>query len=73
MSYPVCPSCGTDLSKRYIPFEESMKKICDDTKLSKEQVEKAVFELLDTLGIKPEQYCCRTRLLTYVHMVDIIM
>lgn len=73
MSYPVCPSCATNLSIRYIPFEKGMLKICNNTKLSKTEREKAVFDLLGELGIDPKQYCCRTILLTYVKLVNVIM
>jgi len=73
MSYPVCTSCSTNLSIRYIPFEEGMKKICNNKKLSKKEKDKAVFDLLDKLGIPPEQYCCRMILLSYCKLVKVIM
>ena len=64
----MCHVCKTTLANRVLPFEKEREKIAKNEKLSPEQKEKKVNELLDALELK--LYCCRTELLTYIDKVS---
>ena len=70
MLYFKCPTCGTVLAHRELPFEQGTKKICDDPDLSKEEMDKKISELINSLGLTRQ--CCRMRLLTYIDLITII-
>jgi len=70
MLYSKCPSCNTKLAHKQIPLEDGLQNICNDTKLTDKQKEDAVFDLLKKLEIN--NYCCRTRVLTYLDEVKLL-
>ena len=69
MLEPVCPTCGTILATRQLPYEREMHRISglDSSDEEKDQLKMA---LLDTL--KLHRYCCRMRMITYTRLIDII-
>lgn len=70
MLYYRCPTCGTVLANKQIPFEEGMKKICDK-KMTGDEKDKAQIKLLETLEVvRP---CCRMRILTYTKWIEILV
>lgn len=70
MLYYTCPTCGTELGKRQIPYENMIKNIQANSKLSFEQKEQKKSDALNTVGAKNP--CCRMRLLTYIKKVEIV-
>ena len=71
MLYYKCPTCGTILANKQIPFEQGMLKICNNEKLTEKQKEIEKKKLLDELYIL--NVCCRMRMLTYIKLIDIIL
>lgn len=70
MLYYRCPSCRTILGNKQIPFEEGIKKICDDINLSEKEKDQSKADLLNELYvINP---CCRMRILSYIKKVEIV-
>lgn len=67
---PKCFSCGSNLAHIQVPYEEKMKNICDNPKLSDEDKDVKKQELVNSFGLK--NYCCKQRLLTYVDIIKII-
>lgn len=72
MLYITCPTCNRVLADKMIPYEIGLKKICDNTKLTPEQVENEKIKLIDSLKIPRDRYCCRMRLITYRRLVNIV-
>lgn len=70
MLYPVCPTCGTLLADKQIPFEAGLQKILNDKTLTDEKKAKSRSALLDSLEIY--NYCCRMRTISYVPLEKII-
>ena len=66
-----CPTCGTNLAKKQIPYETDFRKICDNPKLKKEEKDKLKSKLLDKYDIT--NICCRMRFLTYVDESDLLV
>lgn len=66
-----CPTCGTNLAKKQIPYEEAFQKICNNPKLKEEEKNKLKSKLLDQFDII--NICCRMRFLTYVDESDILV
>jgi DNA-directed RNA polymerase subunit N (RpoN/RPB10) len=71
MLYARCPSCGKSLSQLVIKYEEELKQICDNpsTSLMEKKTEK--IKLINNLGLK--RYCCKTRMLTFIDSINIII
>ena len=65
-----CPTCGTLLGDIQLIHEEEIKKI-DSSKLIEADKNKKKEDLINTYGL--ERYCCKTRLLGYVDIVNIII
>ena len=65
-----CFTCGTLLGDIQLIHESETKKI-DSSKLSDDEKNKKKEELINTYGL--ELYCCRTRLLGYVDIVNEII
>jgi DNA-directed RNA polymerase subunit N (RpoN/RPB10) len=65
-----CPTCGTLLGDIQLIHEEEVKKI-DSSKLTEDEKNKKKAELINTYGL--DRYCCKTRLLGYVDIVNIII
>lgn len=72
MSYIKCPTCHKLLAHMEIPYEEGLKKICDDNSLTPEQKDMEKQKLLNSFGISSDRYCCRMRLMTYKDIIQII-
>ncbi len=74
MLYYKCPSCRTILANKQIIFDEQMKKICNNKKLSIKQKDLAKMQLLDDIGLsKKSNICCRMRIISYVKLIEIIV
>ena len=71
MLYMTCPTCGFFIGQKTIEYENKKKEICDNPKLSKEERENQISNLLKSLGIR--RYCCRMRLMTYKDLVNDIL
>lgn len=70
MQYIVCPSCETLLADKQLIFNNGLKEITEDTKLTDEIKDKKKVELLNSLGLT--RYCCRSRVLGYLDIVKIV-
>ena len=66
----VCFTCGKLLGEIQIPYEEDILLIENNLKLSTEQKNDKKAKLLDKYHIIT--YCCRSRVLTYIKLIDII-
>ena len=65
-----CPTCGTLLGDIQLIHEQEIKKI-DNSKLSEVEKNKKKEELINMYDL--DRYCCRTRILGYVDIVNIII
>lgn len=68
MLFPICPSCGTQLSNKQIIYEKELDKICNRSSDGGINVDKE--KLLDDL--KLDRYCCRQRIMTYSDLIYIV-
>ena len=78
MFYHICPSCGRNLGKKEIPYEQGIARIREEMKMKKLIgkdgeifFEKKRSELLDQLYIT--NICCRQRVLCHVNTEHFIM
>jgi DNA-directed RNA polymerase subunit N (RpoN/RPB10) len=71
MLYPTCPTCGFLLADKEVEYEEGLKKICENEKLTDEEKKKLINTLINNLGII--KYCCRMRLITYIDQATLII
>lgn len=69
--YVKCPSCGRILGDKEIIYEEGIKKINSEI-LTDEERQKKISELINSLEIPQNCYCCKTRLMTYVDTYYIV-
>ncbi len=67
---PVCFTCGHLFADIQVPYEADLIKIDNDANMTDEAKSDAKAALLDKYHIK--KYCCRTRILSYVRLVEII-
>ena len=71
---PVCFTCGHLFADIQVPYDADLIKIDNDANMkdegSDEAKSNAKAALLDKYHIK--KYCCRTRVLSYVRLVEII-
>ena len=65
-----CPTCGTLLGDIQLKYEEDTKKI-DSSNLSVDDKNNEKAKILNTYGL--DRYCCKTRILGYVDIVNIII
>ena len=70
MLYCKCPTCKKLLASIQIPYEQRLENIVMDNNLSHEEKDKAKKKLLDDLEIK--RMCCRSRVLGYVRLIELI-
>ena len=68
MLYPRCPTCGIMLSHIEIIYETKIEEIEGNEKLTEKEKEKQKRDLLIKLS---RDYCCGSRLLTYVDMITV--
>jgi len=69
MLYYKCPTCGTVLANKQLPFEQELEKICNE-RISEKEKDKLKMKLLDDLEVKRQ--CCRMRMLTYVRLIEVV-
>lgn len=70
--YIICPTCNRMLGDKIIPYEEGLKKICDNPNLTRQQQDDEKLKLVDSLKIPKDRYCCRMRLITYKDLTLIV-
>jgi DNA-directed RNA polymerase subunit N (RpoN/RPB10) len=72
---PRCFTCGHVLANIELEFEEGLRDIDNNIKLNDEQKSDLKRKLIDKL--LPDRfktrYCCRTRLISYVDLINIIV
>ena len=70
MIYPRCPSCGTLIANRQIPYEKGLEEIESNPNLDEDMKLEQKRILIESLKIK--LYCCKMRLMTYINKTEII-
>jgi DNA-directed RNA polymerase subunit N (RpoN/RPB10) len=70
MIYPRCPSCGTLIANRQIPYERGLEEIESNPNYDEEMKLEQKQKLIESLNIK--LYCCKMRLITYKNKTEII-
>lgn len=70
MIYPRCPSCGTLIANRQIPYEKGLEEIESNPNLDEDMKLEQKRILIEALKIK--LYCCKMRLMTYINKTEII-
>ena len=68
---PVCFTCGKLFADIQVPYEKDMNDIENNPKLNEVEKGNLKAKLLDKYHI--HKYCCRTRVLGFVRLVDIIV
>jgi DNA-directed RNA polymerase subunit N (RpoN/RPB10) len=68
---PVCFTCGHLFADIQVPYEKDIAEIENDATLTDAQKTEIKSKLLDKYHV--HNYCCRTRVLGYVKLVDIIV
>ena len=62
-----CPTCGFLLGLKTEEYDQKRKLICDNPKLSKQEQEQQISELILSLNLR--RYCCRMRIMSYKDLV----
>jgi DNA-directed RNA polymerase subunit N (RpoN/RPB10) len=72
---PRCFTCGHVMADIELEYEETLQEIDNNIKLNDEQKSKAKINLINKLlpGRFEKRYCCRTRLLSYVDLIKIVL
>jgi DNA-directed RNA polymerase subunit N (RpoN/RPB10) len=70
MLYYKCPTCRTLLANKQLVYENEIKNIINNQKLSDEQKNIEKEKILDKLFIM--NICCRMRTLTYCKKIEIV-
>ena len=68
---PVCFTCSKLFADIEIPLKEKFKTIMNNDKLSNEQKSAEKEKFLDDEGY--DLYCCRSKLISFINMIDIIV
>lgn len=69
--YIKCPSCGRLLADKELIFEEGIKKINLEV-LNENEREKKIMDLVESLEIPKNNYCCKMRIMTYVDLYNVV-
>lgn len=69
--YIKCPSCGRLLADKELMFEEGIKKINSEV-LNENEREKKIVDLVESLEIPKNNYCCKMRIMTYVDLYNVV-
>lgn len=69
--YIKCPSCGRLLADKELMFEEGIKKINLEV-LNENEREKKIMDLVESLEIPKNNYCCKMRIMTYVDLYNVV-
>jgi len=72
MLYIKCPTCHRNMADKEQAYEEGIKKIVDNPKLTDEEKEAEKIKLIDSFEIPNDRYCCKMRLITYRDLVKIV-
>lgn len=75
MLYLKCPTCKMLLGDKQLIYERLIEEICKDCdihKLTNEQADKLKQEVVNSMGIDRERYCCKMRLMTYKKIIEIV-
>ena len=72
MLYMKCPTCNRPLADKEMAYEEGIKSIVNNPKLSDEEKEAEKIKLIDSFNIPNDRYCCKMRLITYRDLVRIV-
>lgn len=70
MGYPVC-TCGRLLADIQIEYDNGVKRINDNDKLTTVEKNIELTKLVNKFHIK--RYCCKVRLMTPVNLAETIM
>ena len=68
---PLCVTCGRLFADIELDYEKGKLEIENDTTLDQKQIKEKNCMLLNNLKIF--RYCCRSRVLTYVDTIKIII
>lgn len=72
---PKCFTCGHVLANLELEYEETLQEIDNNIKLTDEQKQEAKRNIVNKLF--PDRwktrYCCRSRLLSYVDLIKVII
>jgi DNA-directed RNA polymerase subunit N len=68
---PKCISCGKFLADIQLVYESAKAEIDANSKLNSEEKKLAKKKVLDDLQIK--RWCCRTQVITYCDLINIII
>ena len=75
MLYLKCPTCKTLLGDKQMIYEKVISEICKDCdihKLTEEEADKLKQEVVNSIGIESERYCCKMRLMTFKKLIEIV-
>jgi DNA-directed RNA polymerase subunit N (RpoN/RPB10) len=80
MLYPICPTCGTLLANIQVPYQEDLKKLCDDFNISHEAISQGTLIKNVEFANKKEalvnkyvdRMCCKMRLISFSDLVHIV-
>jgi DNA-directed RNA polymerase subunit N (RpoN/RPB10) len=70
MIYLKCPSCGTVIGNRQIPYENKLKEIDNNPNIDEDAKLDQKNKLINSLEIK--RSCCKMRIMTFKSMPLII-
>ena len=72
---PRCFTCGHVLADIELEYEEKLNEIDNNMKLNAEEKAEQKRKLLDNLlpGRWKTRYCCRSRVISYVDLIKIIV
>jgi len=72
---PRCFTCGHVLANIELDYEEGLLNIDNNIKLSDDEKAKNKRDLVNKLlpGRWKNRYCCRTRLLSYVDLIHVVV
>jgi DNA-directed RNA polymerase subunit N (RpoN/RPB10) len=72
---PRCFTCGHVLANLELEFEEKLQQIDNNINLTTEAKAKNKCELVDKLlpDRWKKRYCCRSRLISYVDLINVVI
>lgn len=70
----MCQTCRKLMGDKQLRYEGELEKICRDYEMKKyssaKEMEDDKIKLINKMGLK--RYCCRTLIMTYVKLINII-
>ena len=76
MLYMICPTCKKLLGNKQIYYETHFDQIVKDLemdKITEDQANEKKQDLLNFVLPDKNRYCCRTRMMTYSRLIEIII